>query len=106
MLVATYFAASLQNGKGTTSGGKSSVSGEFEKGLLTLVSSDAPGLQVSGPSIIFFLLQTLELYVSITHFLTFFYVVLLFGGFNVFSFPLYSSWSSNDFNQLLVYLGV
>lgn len=51
MLVATYFTASLQNGKGTISGGKSSVS--FEKGLLTLVSSDAPGLQVTGPFIMF-----------------------------------------------------
>ncbi|CDP21653.1 unnamed protein product [Coffea canephora] len=34
------------NGKGSTGGGKLSQNGEVEKGLLTLISSDAPGLQV------------------------------------------------------------
>ncbi|KAH0461909.1 hypothetical protein IEQ34_009484 [Dendrobium chrysotoxum] len=44
VLVATYSHASLQNGKGSL-GGKSSVS-EVEKGLLTIIASDHPGIQV------------------------------------------------------------
>lgn len=47
VLVATYSHVSLQNGKGAIGGGKPGISGEVEKGLLTLISSDAPGLQVS-----------------------------------------------------------
>lgn len=47
VLLATYSLASLQNGKGAIGGGKPTVNGEVEKGLLTLVSSDSPGLQVS-----------------------------------------------------------
>lgn len=34
------------NGKGAIGGGKPGVNGEVEKGLLTLISSDGPGLQV------------------------------------------------------------
>lgn len=44
MLVATYSNASLQSGKGSV-GGKSS-NHEVEKGLLTLIASDNPGIQV------------------------------------------------------------
>lgn len=47
VLVGTYSHASLQNGKGAIGGGKTTVNGEVEKGLLTLISSDTPGLQVS-----------------------------------------------------------
>lgn len=50
VLVATYFHAPMQNGKGAIGGGKSSINGEFEKGLLTLISSDTPGLQVCDPN--------------------------------------------------------
>ncbi|KAK4261947.1 hypothetical protein QN277_004875 [Acacia crassicarpa] len=50
VLVATYSHASLPNGKGAIGGGKPSVNGEIEKGLLTLISSDAPGLQVCDPN--------------------------------------------------------
>ena len=46
MLVATYFHAAVQNGKAAIGGAKSSTTGEVEKGLLTLISSDRPGLQV------------------------------------------------------------
>jgi hypothetical protein len=46
VLVATYSHTSLQNGKGAIGGGKLAVNGEVEKGLLTLISSDSPGLQV------------------------------------------------------------
>lgn len=46
VLVATYSHATLQNGKGAIGGGKPAVNGEVEKGLLTLISSDSPGLQV------------------------------------------------------------
>ncbi|GAB4842829.1 hypothetical protein Ancab_012806 [Ancistrocladus abbreviatus] len=49
VLVATYFQGSMQNGKGAI-GGKQSINGEFEKGLLTLISSDSPGLQVCDPN--------------------------------------------------------
>jgi hypothetical protein len=47
VLVGTYSHASLQNGKGAIGGGKPTINGEVEKGLLTLISSDTPGLQVS-----------------------------------------------------------
>ncbi|KAA8532222.1 hypothetical protein F0562_032253 [Nyssa sinensis] len=50
VLVATYSSVSLQNGKGATGGGKIAVNGEVEKGLLTLISSDTPGLQVCDPN--------------------------------------------------------
>ncbi|KAI4357015.1 hypothetical protein L6164_000994 [Bauhinia variegata] len=50
VLVATYSSASLQIGKGAIGGGKATLNGEVEKGLLTLVSSDAPGLQVCDPN--------------------------------------------------------
>lgn len=46
VLVATYLHAPMQNGKGAIGGGKPSINGEFEKGLLTLITSDTPGLQV------------------------------------------------------------
>ncbi|XP_024934293.1 uncharacterized protein LOC107429543 isoform X2 [Ziziphus jujuba] len=49
VLVATYSNAS-QNGKGATGGGKQGINGEVEKGLLTLISSDSPGLQVCDPN--------------------------------------------------------
>lgn len=45
VLVATYIASSL-NGKAAVRGGKPSTNGEVEKGLLTLFSSDNPGIQV------------------------------------------------------------
>lgn len=50
VLVGTYSHASLQNGKGAIGGGKPTVNGEVEKGLLTLISSDTPGLQVCDPN--------------------------------------------------------
>ncbi|GMH07078.1 hypothetical protein Nepgr_008918 [Nepenthes gracilis] len=50
VLVATYFHGSLQNGKGAIGGGKPSMNGEVEKGLLTLISSDSPGIQVLDPN--------------------------------------------------------
>lgn len=50
VLVASYFHGSLQDGKGAIGGGKSATHGEFEKGLLTLISSDGPGLQVCDPN--------------------------------------------------------
>ncbi|KAK4849724.1 hypothetical protein QYF36_000246 [Acer negundo] len=50
VLVATYSHASLQNGKGANGGGKPAINGEVEKGLLTLISSDSPGLQVCDPN--------------------------------------------------------
>lgn len=50
VLVATYSHVSLQNGKGAIGGGKAGMSGEVEKGLLTLISADAPGLQVCDPN--------------------------------------------------------
>lgn len=46
VLVATYSNASMQNGKGAIGGGKPGMNGEVEKGLLTLISSDSPGIQV------------------------------------------------------------
>lgn len=50
VLVASYSHMSLQNGKGAIGGGKLGTNFEVEKGLLTLVSSDAPGLQVCDPN--------------------------------------------------------
>ncbi|KAL5129842.1 U-box domain-containing protein 62 [Glycine soja] len=50
VLVVTYSHASLQNGRGAIGGGKPPMNGEVEKGLLTLISSDTPGLQVCDPS--------------------------------------------------------
>lgn len=46
VLLAAYSNAALQNGKGAIGGGKPGMNGEVEKGLLTLVSSDSPGIQV------------------------------------------------------------
>ena len=46
VLVASYSNTSMPNVKGTTGGGKPGINGEIEKGLLTLISSDSPGLQV------------------------------------------------------------
>lgn len=45
VLVASYSHGSLQNGKGPVAGAKPS-STEVEKGLLTLIASDCPGVQV------------------------------------------------------------
>lgn len=50
MVVATYSHMSLQNGKGALGGGKPGTTAEVEKGLLTLISSDGPGLQVCDPN--------------------------------------------------------
>ncbi|KAL0420430.1 UNVERIFIED_CONTAM: hypothetical protein Slati_3065900 [Sesamum latifolium] len=50
VLVATYSQITSQQGKGATGGGKLGLSCEPEKGLLMLVSSDAPGLQVCDPN--------------------------------------------------------
>ncbi|XP_014494593.1 uncharacterized protein LOC106756613 [Vigna radiata var. radiata] len=50
VLVATYSNSSLQNGRGAIGGGKPTMNGEVEKGLLTLISSDTPGLQICDPS--------------------------------------------------------
>ncbi|GMI87583.1 hypothetical protein like AT3G19895 [Hibiscus trionum] len=50
VLVATYSHMSLQNGKGVFGGGKPGTTAEVEKGLLTLISSDGPGLQVCDPN--------------------------------------------------------
>eukprot|EP00268_Persea_americana_P042739 TRINITY_DN427_c1_g1_i13.p1 TRINITY_DN427_c1_g1~~TRINITY_DN427_c1_g1_i13.p1 ORF type:complete len:596 (-),score=128.24 TRINITY_DN427_c1_g1_i13:1755-3542(-) len=50
VLVASFSHASLQNGKGTIGGGKTTMHSEVEKGLLTLIASDNPGLQVCDPN--------------------------------------------------------
>ncbi|XP_059446182.1 uncharacterized protein LOC132177754 [Corylus avellana] len=50
VLAVTYLNASLQNGKGAIGGGKAATNGEVEKGLVTLISSDSPGLQVCDPN--------------------------------------------------------
>ncbi|KAF8398752.1 hypothetical protein HHK36_014610 [Tetracentron sinense] len=50
VLVAAYSHASLQNGKGAIGGGKPAMNSEAEKGLLTLIASDSPGLQVCDPN--------------------------------------------------------
>ncbi|KAL5554482.1 hypothetical protein UlMin_041883 [Ulmus minor] len=49
VLVAAYSNACMQNGKGT-GGGKPGLNAEVEKGLLTLILSDSPGLQVCDPN--------------------------------------------------------
>ncbi|KAH0777825.1 hypothetical protein KY290_009236 [Solanum tuberosum] len=50
VVVATFSNTTSQNGKGAIGGGKLVTNGEVEKGLLTLVSSDAPGLKVCDPN--------------------------------------------------------
>ncbi|KAI3421641.1 uncharacterized protein J3R85_011992 [Psidium guajava] len=50
VLVASYSPNTLQNGKVTIGGGKLSVNAEVEKGLLTLISTDNPGVQVFDPN--------------------------------------------------------
>ncbi|KAL8534927.1 hypothetical protein ACS0TY_010819 [Phlomoides rotata] len=50
ILVATFSQISSQQGKVATVGGKLASSCEVEKGLLMLISSDAPGLQVCDPN--------------------------------------------------------
>ncbi|KAF3661035.1 putative protein 4 [Capsicum annuum] len=50
VVVATFSNTTSQNGKGAIGGGKLVTNREVEKGLLTLVSSDAPGLQVCDPN--------------------------------------------------------
>ncbi|XP_074307713.1 uncharacterized protein LOC141642719 [Silene latifolia] len=50
MLVATYIHDSMQTAKGAIGCGNPSLNAEFEKGLLTLISSDIPGLQVCDPN--------------------------------------------------------
>ncbi|XP_059309182.1 uncharacterized protein LOC132060257 isoform X1 [Lycium ferocissimum] len=50
VVVSTFSNTTSQNGKGAIGGGKLVTNGEVEKGLLTLVSSDAPGLQVCDPN--------------------------------------------------------
>ncbi|KAF8407476.1 hypothetical protein HHK36_006610 [Tetracentron sinense] len=49
VVVAAYSHASLQNGKGAIGGGKP-ANAEVEKGLLTLIASDSPGVQVCDPN--------------------------------------------------------
>lgn len=48
VLVAAH--SSGQNGKGAVAGWKLSMNNEVEKGLLTLIASDSPGLQVCDPN--------------------------------------------------------
>ncbi|KAL5721529.1 hypothetical protein ACHQM5_005166 [Ranunculus cassubicifolius] len=50
VLVAAYSHSSLQNGKGSIGGWKLSMNSEVEKGLVTLIASDSPGLQVCDPN--------------------------------------------------------
>lgn len=50
VLVATFSQITSQQGKGAAGGGKLGLSCEAEKGLLMLISSDAPGLQVCDPN--------------------------------------------------------
>ncbi|KAL8105607.1 uncharacterized protein LOC141679113 isoform X2 [Apium graveolens] len=50
VLVATYSDAALQNGKGVITGGMLTSNVETEKGLLTLITTDAPGIQVCDPN--------------------------------------------------------
>lgn len=47
MLVAYHSPLSWQNGNDAIDGGKPAINGEVEKGLLTLICSDSPGLEVS-----------------------------------------------------------
>ncbi|KAG8365746.1 hypothetical protein BUALT_Bualt17G0003900 [Buddleja alternifolia] len=50
VLVATFSNILSQQGKGSIGGGKLALSSEVEKGLLMLISSDTPGLQVCDPN--------------------------------------------------------
>ncbi|RZC70139.1 hypothetical protein C5167_033296 [Papaver somniferum] len=50
VLVAASSHTSLQNGKSAFGGGKPSMNNEIEKGLLTLIASDSPGIQVCDPN--------------------------------------------------------
>ncbi|KAG9442305.1 hypothetical protein H6P81_018159 [Aristolochia fimbriata] len=50
VLVASYSVASIQNGKSSIHGGKAVMNSEIEKGLLTLIASDYPGIQVCDPN--------------------------------------------------------
>ncbi|XP_042499696.1 uncharacterized protein LOC122077861 [Macadamia integrifolia] len=50
LLVAAYSHPSSQNGKGAIVGGKPGMNSELEKGLLTLIASDSPGIQVCDPN--------------------------------------------------------
>ncbi|XP_042509081.1 uncharacterized protein LOC122084707 isoform X2 [Macadamia integrifolia] len=50
LLVAAYSHPSLQNCKGAIVGGKPAINSEVEKGLLTLITSDSPGIQVCDPN--------------------------------------------------------
>ncbi|KAJ0837713.1 putative Zinc finger, RING/FYVE/PHD-type, isopenicillin N synthase [Helianthus annuus] len=50
VLVASHLHMPLQKGKGAIGGGNITTNNESEKGLLTLISSDAPGLQVRDPN--------------------------------------------------------
>ncbi|THF96237.1 hypothetical protein TEA_010172 [Camellia sinensis var. sinensis] len=50
VLVATYSTLSWLSSKGSVGGGKPQQNAEVEKGLLTLISSDSPGLQVCDPN--------------------------------------------------------
>lgn len=55
ILVAAFSQISSQQGKSATVGGKLTSSCEVEKGLLMLISSDSPGLQVNFPSLIVYI---------------------------------------------------
>lgn len=50
VLVAAYSHSSGQSGKGAIGGWKLSTNNEVEKGLLTLIASDSPGIQVCDPN--------------------------------------------------------
>ncbi|XP_068645793.1 uncharacterized protein [Aristolochia californica] len=50
VLVASYSLPFLQNGKTSIAGGKSVMNSEIEKGLLTVIASDYPGIQVCDPN--------------------------------------------------------
>ncbi|KAK4756133.1 hypothetical protein SAY87_009890 [Trapa incisa] len=50
VLVAYHSPVSWQNGKDTFEGGKPAINGEVEKGLVTLICSDSPGLEVCDPN--------------------------------------------------------
>lgn len=49
-LFATFSNSYMSNRQGAIGGGSLTVNGEMEKGLLTLISVDAPGLQVCDPN--------------------------------------------------------
>ncbi|XP_077247066.1 RING/U-box superfamily protein [Tasmannia lanceolata] len=50
VLVASYSHSCFQNGKGPIGAGKPLMGAEVEKGLLTLIASDNPGIQVCDPN--------------------------------------------------------